>query len=524
MEIVDLFVGVSPIGNRRAPRGEERRLLCGRPAGGGRLHRREDVFREGRLFRGAGFGGNGEAVAAEVVVLVVVAVVAAVVHAEDEVDDRAAGEGDVGLGLEHDGVRLVPSAGPVVEAPGRLVLAIERIRNGPEHALLVALVLVDRRQGRLRHVHVGDGLGQLDLGAFLRIAERGHLHVELGQPGRAVDGTAGAAPGKVVVVQQVEAERADLGHLVGRAPARTRFRGRVSLRQDGAVLLQEVALGFLALMFHRGRFPLRLRGQRGVGPRVHLRFPIRRAVLQVGFQLVDLAAKFIGLHLLRRHEDDGGGFVVVVDEGEEPVVVLLRDGVELVVVALRALDREAEHAFADGVHAVEHRLHAELLGIDRAFLVDLGIAEEARGDAFILAGLGQLVARDLLDDELVVGQVAVEGVDDPVAVEPDETRLVLLVAVGVGVARRIEPMTRPPFAVVRAREQRIHQTWIGVGTLVGQERVDLLRCGRQAEKIQIEPTDQRGLVGFDGGFESFLLQAGEDETVHFVAGPFRAFD
>ena len=68
----------------------------------------------------------------------------------------------------------------------------------------------------------------------------------------------------------------------------------------------------------------------------------------------------------------------VVEEREHPVVLFLRQRIVLVVVALGALDGQAEHALADGVHAVEHGLHAELLGIDAAFLVDHRVAQEAR--------------------------------------------------------------------------------------------------------------------------------------------------
>ena len=135
--------------------------------------------------------------------------------------------------------------------------------------------------------------------------------------------------------------------------------------------------------------------------------------------------------------------VGVVQEGEHAVVFVLRQRVVLVGVALGALDGQAEHALADGVHAVEHRLHAELLGIDAAFLVDHRVAQEAGGHHLVLRGVRQQVAGDLLDDELVVGQVAVQGVDDPVAIEPDLPRLVLLVAVGVGVAGGVEPDAAP---------------------------------------------------------------------------------
>jgi hypothetical protein len=82
-------------------------------------------------------------------------------------------------------------------------------------------------------------------------------------------------------------------------------------------------------------------------------------------------------------------------EGEQAEILLLRDGIELVVVALRALDGQAEHAFADGIHAIEHRFHAKLLGINAAFLVDHGVAQKTGGDDVVLRGVGQEVAGQL---------------------------------------------------------------------------------------------------------------------------------
>ena len=139
------------------------------------------------------------------------------------------------------------------------------------------------------------------------------------------------------------------------------------------------------------------------------------------------------------------------------------------IVALGALDGEAEDALADGVHAVEHGFHAELFGIDAAFLVDHRVAQEAGGDDLILRGMRQQIAGDLLDDELVVRQVAVERVDDPIAIEPDEPRLVLFEAVGIGIARRVEPEPAPALAVMRRGEQAIDLLLVGVGTAVGKE-------------------------------------------------------
>ena len=142
-------------------------------------------------------------------------------------------------------------------------------------------------------------------------------------------------------------------------------------------------------------------------------------------------------------------------------------------VALGTLDRQAEDALADAVHPVEHRLHPELLGIDAPFLVDHRVAEEARGDDLVLGRAREQVAGDLLDDELVVRQVAVQGADHPVAVEVDLARLVFLVAVGVGIARGIEPDASPALAIMRRIEQPLDQLVIGIGAGIGQEGVDL---------------------------------------------------
>jgi hypothetical protein len=49
------------------------------------------------------------------------------------------------------------------------------------------------------------------------------------------------------------------------------------------------------------------------------------------------------------------------------------------------------------------------------------------------------VAGELVDDELVVGLIAVERGDDPIAVFPDLARRVDGVAVGIGVAGNIKP-------------------------------------------------------------------------------------
>src|SRR5207249_199321 len=129
------------------------------------------------------------------------------------------------------------------------------------------------------------------------------------------------------------------------------------------------------------------------------------------------------------------------------IELALANRIELVVVALAATDRQAEPYGAGGVDAVNHRLDAELLDVDAAFLIDERVAVEARGDLLVERRVRQQIAGELLDCELVERQILVEGVDHPVAVLPNGAWPVDGEAVGVGVAGKVEPMASHPFAV-----------------------------------------------------------------------------
>ena len=91
-----------------------------------------------------------------------------------------------------------------------------------------------------------------------------------------------------------------------------------------------------------------------------------------------LAEQLLALGKFVRAIDRRLRFVIVVQEREQPVVLRLRERIVLVVVALGALNRQPQHALADGVHAVEHGFHAKLLGIDAPFFVEHRVAQESR--------------------------------------------------------------------------------------------------------------------------------------------------
>ena len=252
-------------------------------------------------------------------------------------------------------------------------------------------------------------------------------------------------------------------------------------------------------------------------PRGKALLPIGRAMLEIVLDFAHRAAQFRDLHLLFRRVVNGPRLVVVVQEREEPVILLLRERIVFVRVALRALDGQAEDAFPDGVHAVEHRVHAELLGINRALHVAHRIAEKTRRRNLLLRRAGQLITRELFNDEAVVRHVAIEGVDDIIAKRPLLARHVLLVTVAVRVARRVEPVPSPTLAVMRRIQQPLDLLRVGVRRFVGEERIHLREGRRQTREVEMKAADQSDFVGLGRGLEFFEFEFCEDEMVERIA-------
>ena len=103
----------------------------------------------------------------------------------------------------------------------------------------------------------------------------------------------------------------------------------------------------------------------------------------------------------------------------------------------------------------------------------------------------QQVAGDLEPDEIRIGHVAIEGLDDPVAVAPGFAEVALRgqldQVAGIGVADDVEPVPAPPLAIGRRGQQPVHHPREGVGRRVGQERLDLLGGRRQARSGRRSP-------------------------------------
>ena len=125
------------------------------------------------------------------------------------------------------------------------------------------------------------------------------------------------------------------------------------------------------------------------------------------------------------------------------------------VVAAGTAQGQPEKRLAEGVDAVVHPVGLVLRDVDRPMHRLAQKPESGADDRFIRAGLRidpwpfDEIARDLFTDELVVGQVGVERLYNPVAILPRVgDPIIELVSPRLAIPRHIEPVPREPFAIV----------------------------------------------------------------------------
>ena len=137
----------------------------------------------------------------------------------------------------------------------------------------------------------------------------------------------------------------------------------------------------------------------------------------------------------------------LVEVSHELVKLFLRDGIKLVIMAAGAKEAHAHPHLCSGGDAVDDVLSTVFLWDNAALDGDGVVAVEAGGHLLLQRGVGQQIAGKLLDGELIKGKVAVVGIDYPIPPRPHVAVGVVLITVGVCVARGIEPIARHVFAV-----------------------------------------------------------------------------
>ena len=269
---------------------------------------------------------------------------------------------------------------------------------------------------------------------------------------------------------------------------------RRDLRARGEIIIEPHLLDFLRRRPRLDRAGVRIHGlrQRRRDPRLHVlrlrvelrepRLLLRRRELQRRFR-----EQRIAIHR---------GVRRAVEERVELVKLPLRDRIELVVVADRALRREAHPRIRRRRCAIQ-RIEEDVFRIDRPALARRHIAPvEPTRHELRLRRIRQQIAGELLDRELIEPLVVVERLDDPIAVGPHRALVVEVKAVRVPIPRLIQPRTRHLLAVARRRQQPVDHPLIRVRCLIRNERLHFLGSRRQTGECEAHAPDHRLRVRF----------------------------
>ena len=219
------------------------------------------------------------------------------------------------------------------------------------------------------------------------------------------------------------------------------------------------------------------------------------------------------------------GVVGRAQDGAEAVEVALGERVVLVVVAAGAGQGQAHHRRAQDLDLIGNHVQPlghEVLGAGPGAVGRH--AQEAGGNQrFHLVGsqglngavVHQLVARDLLQQEAVVGFVVVEGSDDviPVAIGMGPQIVGMDLSFGIGIAGGIQPVSAPTFPVVHGIQQPVDQPFVGLRVGVLMVGSDFRGRRRQAHQVQVGPAYQGQAVGRGSEGEPAGLQLFQQEGI-----------
>jgi len=155
-----------------------------------------------------------------------------------------------------------------------------------------------------------------------------------------------------------------------------------------------------------------------------------------------------------------------------------------VVVATGAGNGQRLQPLGDGVDAVVE----DLFPVAVETIAQSQETHGGPGIGFGLADLNELVRRQLLQNKLVVGLVVVKRRDHVIPVGPGvriKTNLASIrVALGVRIARNVQPVTAPTLTKVFRAQQSIDRLLVGSLGGVLFKRRNFFERGRQAGQIE----------------------------------------
>ncbi len=168
------------------------------------------------------------------------------------------------------------------------------------------------------------------------------------------------------------------------------------------------------------------------------------------------------------------------------------------------------------MHPVGHVLDAEFFRHASPFDFLRVQTVEAGGEDLVPGGVGNEVSGDLLGDEVVVGLVLAEGLNDPIPPGPDVSVAVDLIPVGIGIARHVEPLRSHSFGVLIGIHQAVDDFPIGIFGSVGHEGIDLIDERGETRKVEGRPAQPADFVSLGAWLERGTVKGMGDEVVDFI--------
>lgn len=166
------------------------------------------------------------------------------------------------------------------------------------------------------------------------------------------------------------------------------------------------------------------------------------------------------------------------EERQQTVVVLLRNRIDLVIMAPGAVDGQTkEHLPGRGDHVIQDvELRQQPIG---RLVIPQTEPVIPRGDDRVVRDLRQFVTSQLLTHKLIIRLVVVEGSNHVVAITP-RVRLIAVAfkAVGVGTAHDIEPMPSPAFSIAGRLKQSVNHGFKGLWRSILDECCNFRCSGR----------------------------------------------
>ncbi len=230
----------------------------------------------------------------------------------------------------------------------------------------------------------------------------------------------------------------------------------------------------------------------------------------------------MGLLFISRHQ----GHIIPWQHRREkrPQAVIIRpqDRIKLVIVAAGAPHAQPKKRIGCHVRHVDQHLVPLLFDIALVVFVKPR-SQITRGHDHIRIVRSQLIAGQLLDDKPIIGLIAVKRPDHIIAIGPGVGPIgILLEPIRLGIPNQIKPMPAPSFAIVRAGQQPVDQSLIGVGPRILDERPNLARRRGKPDQIKCRPANERHPIRRRRRFQPFGIQLRKNKPIHVIAAPFAA--